>query len=169
MRETRRCFCNFSYYDQQAIRETLEDMAARGRMLEKTGSFWWTYRRMEPQKLRFSVTDFPDVSEFDPGLTEGELTKLDYCRQDGWEFVARWDEVRKNYVFIDHYEPADPAPWGADEAYQRHWSEGVLNDYLLFWGDRIVELKFYWEPTPEQIAAAAEKLKGSFADGAVSR
>lgn len=471
MRETRRCFCNFSYYDQQAIRETLEDMAARGWMLEKTGSFWWTYRRMEPKKLRFSVTYFPDASEFDPGPTEGELTKLDYCRQDGWELVTRWgvmqifcsenpdavpietepavqvenlrrsmrknvlfpqaalgvvllwglairvpmwrrdplgelsdpvslytalmyavlilaclweiafyfrwsrkarlaaqndgvflpvrgrrtaswlllavstlcliliysaqklpfgfaalwlcamlatqvlgnvlkkalkkrgapravnltvslcgvllltflffglltaailrgglrfagghnvvgtyelygrvreicddplpleiedlsdtdaqwskeadqqetflldrteyrqyalpsedgprlregelkyaitrvkrgflydffkraavnsrrDEVRKDYVFIDHYEPADPAPWGADEVYQRHWSEGVLNDYLLFWGDRIVELKFYWEPTPEQIAAAAEKLKGSFADESVSQ
>lgn len=137
MRETRRCFCKFSYYDQQAIRETLEDMAARGWMLEKTGSFWWTYRRMEPQKLRFSVTYFPNASEFDPGLTEGELTKLDYCRRDGWELVARWGEVGK--------------------------------DYLLFWGDRIVELKFHWEPTPEQIAAAAEKLKGSFADEAVSR
>lgn len=90
MKETKRCICNFSFYDQQAIEEKLEDMARRGWMLEKTGSFTWTYRRMEPRKLRFSVTYFPAASEFDPGPTEGELTKLDYCRQAGWELVASW-------------------------------------------------------------------------------
>lgn len=90
MKETKRCICNFSFYDQQAIEERLEDMARRGWMLEKTGSFTWTYRRGSPKQLRFCVTYFPAASEFDPGPTEGELTKQDYCRQDGWELVARW-------------------------------------------------------------------------------
>lgn len=90
MKETKRCICNFSFYDQQAIEEKLEDMAQRGWMLEKTGSFTWTYRRMEPKALRFCVTYFPAASEFDPGPTEGELTKLDYCAQAGWELVASW-------------------------------------------------------------------------------
>lgn len=90
MRETKRCACNFSFYDQQAIQEKLEDMARRGWFLEKTGSFAWTYRRGEPKELRFCVTYFPAASDFDPGPTEGELTKLDYCRQDGWELAARW-------------------------------------------------------------------------------
>ena len=34
-----------------------------------------------------------------------------------------------------------------------------MNTYLLFWDDRIVEIKFYWEPTTEQIAQAAEILQ----------
>ena len=90
MKEIKRCICNFSFYDQQAIQEKLEDMASKGWMLEKAGSFLWTYKRMEPKKLRFSVTYFPSASDFDPGPTEGELTKIDYCRQDGWTLVTSW-------------------------------------------------------------------------------
>lgn len=89
MKEMKRCFCNFSFYDQQAIQEKLEEMAESGWMLEKTG-FMWTYKRIEPKKLRFSVTYFPSASDFDPSPTEGELTKIDFCRQDGWNLVTTW-------------------------------------------------------------------------------
>lgn len=90
MKEIKRCFCNFSFYEQQAIQEKLEDMAEKGWMLEKTGSFMWTYKRVEPKKLRFSVTYFPSASEFDPSPTDGELTKVEYCLQDGWMLVTNW-------------------------------------------------------------------------------
>lgn len=90
MKGIKRCFCNFSYYDQLAIQEKLEEMAEKGWRLEKPGSFMWTYKRIEPKRLRFSVTYFPSASDFDPGPTEGELTKIDYCRQDGWTLVASW-------------------------------------------------------------------------------
>ena len=90
MKDTKRCLCLFSYYDQQAIRERLENMAKNGWMLEKPGSFLWTYKRCAPQKLRFCVTCFPGASDFDPGPTDGELTRIDYCREDGWELAARW-------------------------------------------------------------------------------
>jgi len=36
-----------------------------------------------------------------------------------------------------------------------------MNTYLIFWGNRIVEINFFWEPTAEQIAIAAEVL-GNF-------
>ncbi len=90
MKEIKRCFCNFSFYDQQAIQEKLEDMAEKGWMLEKTGNFMWTYKRAKPKKLRFSVTYFPSASDFDPSHTDGELTKMDYCIQDGWMLVTSW-------------------------------------------------------------------------------
>lgn len=90
MKEMKRCFCNFSFYDQQAIQEKLEEMAESGWMLEKTGNFMWAYKRIEPKKLRFSVTYFPSASDFDPSPTEGELTKIDFCRQDGWNLVTTW-------------------------------------------------------------------------------
>ena len=90
MKEIKRCFCSFSFYDQQAIQEKLEEMAEKGWMLEKPRSFMWTYKRAEAKKLRFSVTYFPSASDFDPGPTDGELTKIDYCRQDGWNLVTNW-------------------------------------------------------------------------------
>lgn len=71
----------------------------------------------------------------------------------------RQDEVHGDFVFTDHYEPVDAAFWDAEEAYQLHWSGSILNTYLICWENRIVEIKFYWEPTPEQIAIVVEKLK----------
>ena len=65
------------------------------------------------------------------------------------------DEVLEKYLI-----PVDPAPWEAEEVYQVSWSGGVLDDtYLVCWEKRIVEIKFYWTPTQEQIQIAAERLK----------
>ena len=71
----------------------------------------------------------------------------------------RQDEVHDDFVFTDHYEPVDATPWQAVEAYQLHWSGSILSQYLVCYENRIVEISFYWEATPEQIAIAAEKLK----------
>ena len=70
----------------------------------------------------------------------------------------RQDEVHDGFVFIDHYEPVDAALWGAREVYQLHWSDGVLDTYLVCWDSRIVEIAFHWTPTPAQISAAAAHL-----------
>lgn len=71
---------------------------------------------------------------------------------------ARQDEVHDGFVFTDHYEPVDAAPWGAAEAYQLHWSDSVLDTYLVCWDSRIVEITFHWTPTPAQISTAAAHL-----------
>lgn len=71
----------------------------------------------------------------------------------------RQDEVHGDVIFIDHYEPIDPAVWEALAAYQLHWSDSTLDTYLVCWDNRIVVIKFYWDPTPEQIAIVVEKLK----------
>ena len=71
----------------------------------------------------------------------------------------RQDEVHGDVIFIDHYEPIDATIWDASAAYQLHWSDSVLDTYLVCWDNRIVEIKFYWDPTPEQIEIAVDKLK----------
>ena len=73
MKETKKILCHFSFYDQVKIQEKLEEMAEQGWMVDQPGNFTWTFRRMEPKKLRFSVTYFPSASEFDPGPTESEI------------------------------------------------------------------------------------------------
>ena len=72
--------------------------------------------------------------------------------------AQRQDEVHDGFVFVDHYEPVDPASWKAREVYQLHWSDTILDTYLVYWEGRIVEIQFYWTPTPEQIRLAAELL-----------
>lgn len=63
-------------------------------------------------------------------------------------------------VFWDSYIPIDPAPYGADAAYQLRWSTtGPIPQYLLCWPGRVVEVSFaYLEPTGEQLAAVAKAL-----------
>ena len=87
MNDTRKILCHFSFYDQVRIQEKLEEMAQQGWMIHQPGNFTWTFKKMEPQKLRFAVTYFPAASEFDPGPTEGELRKMDFCAHDGWQLV----------------------------------------------------------------------------------
>lgn len=69
------------------------------------------------------------------------------------------DEIHGDYLFINHYEPVDTVTWNATEAYQLHWSGSILNTYLVCWDNLIVEIRFYWQPTPEQIAVVVDKLK----------
>ena len=94
MGDTRKIFCQLSFYDQPAIQELLEDMAQRGWMIKQPGNFFWTFKRIEPKKLKFAVTYFPNASEFDPGPSQKELTKLDFCAQDGWKLVGKWGAMQ---------------------------------------------------------------------------
>ena len=45
----------YSMYDHTGICRNLENMAAQGWMLEKTGTFCWKYRKCEPQKVHFAI------------------------------------------------------------------------------------------------------------------
>lgn len=108
----RRSWANFSFYDCDAIAQKLEDMAARGWMLRKVSSFFWTFEQTAPRKLRFAVTYFPGASGLDPRPSQRQLDKEDLCAQDGWQLVLRWDAMlifctdRADAVPID----TDPVP-----------------------------------------------------------
>lgn len=126
MKNVKRRICSFSFYDQQAIQKTLEDMAEQGWMLEKTGGFFWTYRRTEPKRLRFSVTYFPAASDFAPGPTDGELTRLDYCRQDGWVLVVSWGVMQIFYNEDTDAVPIETEPVTQVENIRRSMKKQVL-------------------------------------------
>lgn len=60
----------------------------------------------------------------------------------------------------DRYLPIDPAPYGAEAAYQLQRANiGPVPQYLLCWPGWVVDLSFaYLVPTDEQLAAAAGRL-----------
>lgn len=60
----------------------------------------------------------------------------------------------------------DPAPWGAEAAYQLRWGSGgswvTRPNYILCWPDRIVQLSLSeLDPTPDQMAVIGEKLQNA--------
>ena len=105
MSTVKRTLVNVSFYDPEAIQRKLEQMAARGWMLQKAGNLFWTYTKIPPQKLRFAVTYFPEASEFDPKPSEKQLEREELCAQDGWRLVLRWDVMQ---IFCTDREDAVP-------------------------------------------------------------
>lgn len=105
MRERKRIFTNFSFYDPQTIQSKLEEMAAKGWMIQKVGNLFWIFEKIPPQRLRFAVTYFPGASEFDPRPSQKQLDKEDFCAQDGWKLVLRWDAMQ---IFCNDREDAVP-------------------------------------------------------------
>ena len=67
-----------------------------------------------------------------------------------------YNACAKDLMKDQDYVPTDAEPWGAGEAY---WDAQDLA-YILFYDDRIVEIKFTWEPTAEQMSIVGQKLGG---------
>lgn len=110
------------------------------------------------QRPRADAAGAGQRPELELTVTEVKLPLLyGFCRDS--LLSSHEDELQDGQaVLADHYEPWDPAPWGAREAYRLYWSTGYLNQYLLCYEDRLVEIRFSWEPTEEQIATAAERF-----------
>ncbi len=55
-----------------------------------------------------------------------------------------------------NYSATDAGPWGARDAYL----DAQSKDYLLFYEDRIVQIRIPWAPSEEQMATVGQKLGG---------
>ena len=77
-------------------------------------------------------------------------------------FLSRYEHRRYNGCY--EYRAVDAAPWSADEVWLQYGTEfnggqkQPMDNYIIRWGDRLVELRLFAEPTQEQIAIIAEKL-----------
>lgn len=65
---------------------------------------------------------------------------------------------RDTMLWADH-EVVDPTPWLAQEAY-RETEHGRLRTYLLCYETCVVEIRFGWDPTEEQIQLVGETFGG---------
>lgn len=114
------------------------------------------------QHPRFDAVNYTEMPDLEYTITEIKLPFLyEFCKNS--LLNERKDEKTSNgqVDFYDHYEPVDPTPWEAKEAYRLYWSSGHFVDrYLLCYEKRIIEIMFFWEPTPEQMAITADRLAG---------
>lgn len=110
-RDTKRELCWYQFDDTEAIARHMEKMAGRGWLLEGVDNWLFTYRRAEPEQVKYTVTFFPEASVFDPAITEGQETYVDYCRAAGWELAAAYGPLQ----YFRSTRP-DPTPIETDEA-----------------------------------------------------
>lgn len=76
---------------------------------------------------------------------------FDFCLR---EYLTMAHDQQVTDIFGNTYcrefQPIDPTTWGADRAWQLYDREEALTEYLLVYGNRIVNFDFSLEPTQEQ-------------------
>lgn len=111
MKNRKRVWELFSFYDRSGLEKHLAQMAEKGWLLENIGSFFWTYRKIEPKKLTFCVCWYPKASAFDPEPSEDQQTFYDFCEHTGWTLAGGFGQMQ---VFYN--ERLDPIPIETDPA-----------------------------------------------------
>lgn len=140
MKETKRRLEVFSFYDHTGMTRHLEKMAAKGWMLEKVSGMGWVYRKIEPKKIRFTISYFPKASEFDPEMPESQLEFQDFCRHTGWEPVACSGQLQ---IFCNDRE--DPIPIETDpvlevETIHKTAKKSFLMSYFILLAVSVLDL-----------------------------
>ena len=97
MKDTKRRFELLSFYNHTGIETHFEKMAEKGWLIERLSNLGWTYRRIEPKKLKFTITYYPQASEFDPNPSEGQMTFHDFCAHTGWQLACTWFQMQVFY------------------------------------------------------------------------
>ena len=131
MKDVKRRMEVFSFYDKTGIERHLEKMAADGWMLEKMSALFWQYRRIEPKKIRFSISYYASISDFEPEPTEEQQEFNDFCEHSGWKLAASSVQMQ---VFYNENE--DPVPIETDpelelENLHRYAKKTALKTYPL--------------------------------------
>ena len=88
MKQKKREFNLYSYYDFSGMARHLEDMARQGWQLENIGSQFWTYRRCPPTEMRYAVVYFEKASDLDAAPLQEQQDFWEMCRTAGWELAA---------------------------------------------------------------------------------
>lgn len=130
MRETKRRVETFSFYDRTGTERHLEEMAEKGWLLERIGQFFWTYRRIEPKKLAFSVCYFPKASQFDPEPSEEQQTFYDFCEHSGWVLAASNAQLQVFYNERENPVPIETDPVLEVESIHRTMKKSLIPSQL---------------------------------------
>ncbi|WP_238476070.1 DUF2812 domain-containing protein [Clostridium manihotivorum] len=96
----------FFPHECEAVEEYLEGMAVRGWLLKSISGNIFSFKRIEPRKLKYSVDVLHKISEFDHKDTNVALEYRDYCIAAGWKYICQKGKVQ---VFYSE-EGADTVP-----------------------------------------------------------
>ncbi len=100
----------FRFDRLQDLESKLEKYAAKGLFLAECGSFFWTFRRGEPKKVKYAVSYFSEGSVFNPDITANQQTYFEYAKAAGWNFIAQLNQLQ---IFCSAAE--NPIPFETDE------------------------------------------------------
>ncbi|MEN1761055.1 DUF2812 domain-containing protein [Anoxynatronum sibiricum] len=107
--------------DYKAIGIYLEEMAAKGWMLERVGRVVAKFRAIEPRRLKFYVDVFKDEGPLTPANTKESEEYRSLCQASGWTFITSQD-----YLQYFYSEDDDSVPIQTDEVLEQKIVETTL-------------------------------------------
>lgn len=133
---------NFLFYDAAGIEAHLEKMAEKGWLIKQITPFFWVYKRIEPEHLRFSVAYFPDASDFDPAPPEGQKTFYEYCLEAGWEPAVQWAQMQVFYTRKENPVPIETEAQVKLKAVHRAMKKNFIPSNVVLLAVLLLELLF---------------------------
>ena len=108
----------------------------------------------------WNVEGFHELPDLQYTITTVKIPFIyEWCKdQMYWDL----DESDNKDIPVGHrlvLREQDPTSWGANEVYRLYQEEGwYMNWYLLCYEDRIIDIRFDWEPTKDDMAIVNQKL-----------
>lgn len=121
----------FSFYDHTGMTCHWEKMARRGWLLDNIGGVLWRYRSIEPQRLRFAMTYFPEVTGFEPDTPAAQTDMQALCEQAGWQLAANAGKFQVYYNENPEAVELDTDPGIQLEVIHRAMKKNFLPSYIL--------------------------------------
>ena len=84
-------------YECTAVEEYLEHMAEKGWFLEKISGFLFTFKRIEPKKIKYTVDAFSKISVLDAEDSDEAMDYREYCRAAGWKYICHIGKLQVFY------------------------------------------------------------------------
>ncbi len=131
MKDTKKKIEFFTFYDKTGIEAHLSEMAEEGWMLEKMSAFTWTYRRIKPKKVHFSVSYYATISDFEPEPTEEQQAFNEFCEHSGWKLATQTVQMQVFYNENDDPVPIETDPMLEIENIHISVKKTVLVTYFL--------------------------------------
>ena len=121
----------FSFYDHTGMTCHWEKMARRGWLLDNVGGVLWRYRKIEPQRLRFAMTYFPEVTGFEPDTPAAQTDMEELCARAGWQLAANAGKFQVYYNEDPQAVELDTDPGIQLEVIHRAMKKNFLPSYAL--------------------------------------
>ena len=131
MKTKKRRFEYFSFYNHTGIEEHFSEMAKKGWLIQSISNYYWTYRKIEPKDIHFSVSYYPRASDFDPEPSEDQQTFHDFCAHTGWQLACTWHQMQVFYNEMESPIPLDTDPVVEVDTLHRACKKNFLPSYYF--------------------------------------
>ena len=98
IKDTKITYFIYSTYECAAIEEYLEQMAEKGWLLQWIKGPLFKFKRIVPQKIKYSVDILNKISIFDHKDSEVALEYREYCKIAGWTYICQTGKIQIFYA-----------------------------------------------------------------------